>query len=456
MALPTHQPVSSDSFTPFGRYLLLERLAERPRSRLFIARPHGPQAEPHAVVIKIFHAERKPALDRLRILSATQHPAFVRVHADGVEGGWPYAALEWLDGRSLAEVSARAKETAHTLPFEMIAWLLAETACALEHAHRAEGAIFHGDVCLENIRLQFDGSIKLLGFDGHAAAPSAAGDFRALGAAFHELLTGIKFSSPSDLARLKRGPRELLQAVTRLHQGDCPGALADLAAFARRAGPAFSDQLLRLHLTELFPAETTRERTRVAALVAAPYAEAVRHSGTHPEIDLPALAADGDSTDPDLSDEGVSRRYVESERIVIEAIPANPVHRDHNHRRAQLRAQTAQTPRLAVWPRVAVGTAAALAVLLGIGALRAGRLSPVAPARGLALSIEPAGSQPTQVFVDGRPTRPTLESGGILRVEEARERSELTVLRDGYAPFRQTLTGTRTGAPFLVKLEPLR
>ena len=107
-------------------------------------------------------AANKRMLKRFRrevqVLARLDHPHIVRILGTGEHDGRPFAALEYVDGRSLDAVIGHAGqlEVADTLHIAMTcAW-------ALEHAHRH--GIIHRDVKPANVLVSRQGLTKLADF----------------------------------------------------------------------------------------------------------------------------------------------------------------------------------------------------------------------------------------------------------------------------------------------------
>jgi serine/threonine protein kinase len=108
--------------------------------------------------------------DEARLLSRLEHPNISRTlevgHADHVG----YIAMELLLGRTLADTWEAAKEAEVPFRFDVAAWICAQIARGLHHAHNLvdeTGAPFqlvHRDVNPSNIFLTYDGSVKLFDF----------------------------------------------------------------------------------------------------------------------------------------------------------------------------------------------------------------------------------------------------------------------------------------------------
>jgi serine/threonine protein kinase len=102
----------------------------------------------------------------VRIAQHLVHPNVVRVLTAGEERARPYLVMEYVGGRD-AESFLGPKR--HSLPFELVLSLGAQAARGLGHAHRAHDGgrrldIVHRDVSPGNIRVGWNGTVKVLDF----------------------------------------------------------------------------------------------------------------------------------------------------------------------------------------------------------------------------------------------------------------------------------------------------
>lgn len=102
----------------------------------------------------------------VRIAQHLVHPNVVRVLTSGEEQERPYLVMEYVGGRDAESFLGRKR---NSLPFELVLSLGAQAARGLGHAHRAHDAgrplhIVHRDVSPGNIRIAWNGTVKVLDF----------------------------------------------------------------------------------------------------------------------------------------------------------------------------------------------------------------------------------------------------------------------------------------------------
>lgn len=261
----------------FGRYTLLRPLSTGGMGEIFLARLEGAQGFEKLCVIKkiLPHlAQDKDFVDRFvdeaRILVKLSHGNIAQVLDMGLHEGAPYIALEFIDGKDLRRVVARAQERALQLPLSFILYVTTRLLDALAYAHRKRGDdgkelnLVHRDVSPQNILISYEGEVKVIDFGLAKSALSSTrthpsivlgkflymspeqarhqtvdrrSDLYAVGLCLYELIAGkgpFDGVSPGELMATVANPK-----ILPLSQAEplCPPALSEVVMKALAADP---------------------------------------------------------------------------------------------------------------------------------------------------------------------------------------------------------------------------
>ncbi len=303
-----------------GRYQLLGRLGAGGMAEVFVARcgelvgmqslvavkrilPHLAEDEGF---VALFRREAQISL-RLR------HRAIARVIEVGrAESAW-FLAMELVPGESLAHLLVAERESGIAADPRVVAWVGAEIALALHHAHTLSEAgaplpVIHRDVSPQNLLLGFDGAAKLIDFgvarcaqlsdmtrtgtvrgklayaspEQLAARPlDGRSDLFSLAVVLHEWLARrplfvrdndaatVQAVQAADVPPLPHAPRlsaVIARALSRAPEHRYPDgeALAEALLAASGGRPPAPERLVAAHLHALFPDREARWQAIVA------------------------------------------------------------------------------------------------------------------------------------------------------------------------------------------------
>jgi eukaryotic-like serine/threonine-protein kinase len=160
---------------PFGHYFLLGLIARGGMAEVYRARPQEgarrlyavkvmrPQLAREARFIDMFHREGKLAM-------VLKNRCIVETIEVGQHESRHYITMEYVAGRDLTQVLRRCQETQQRIPVPHAVYIAARIAEGLHFAHTLVGPdgrplnIVNRDVSPSNVRLSYDGDVKLLDF----------------------------------------------------------------------------------------------------------------------------------------------------------------------------------------------------------------------------------------------------------------------------------------------------
>ena len=162
----------------FGRLLLLKLLARGGMGDVYLAATTGIEGAERPIVVKTVRRDHihdgsflARFLDEARVQSQLNHPGVVQIlEASTDDNGEPYTVVEYVEGRSLADVRHRAVQVGARIGWPEAAALAIEMGQALSHVHERAGAdgtplgIVHRDLSPQNVMIGYQGECKLIDF----------------------------------------------------------------------------------------------------------------------------------------------------------------------------------------------------------------------------------------------------------------------------------------------------
>ncbi|WP_394823377.1 protein kinase domain-containing protein [Pendulispora albinea] len=162
----------------FGRLLLMKLLARGGMGDVYLAATTGIEGAERPCVVKTVRRDHihdgsflARFLDEARVQSQLNHPGVAQVlEASTDESGEPYTLVEYVEGRSLADVRQRAIQLGARIGWPEALAMAIEMAHALAHVHERAGSdgtplgIVHRDLSPQNVMIGYAGEVKLIDF----------------------------------------------------------------------------------------------------------------------------------------------------------------------------------------------------------------------------------------------------------------------------------------------------
>lgn len=171
-----------------SRYVVLGKLARGGMAEVWLARQRGRAGFEKTLVLKTISSpfNENPAfvemfLTEARLAALINHPNVVQIFDLSDEQGEPFIAMEYLEGRNLAQVHKALWAVPGRLWEPGLAVRLVAECCAgLDFAHNLKDSrgtalnIIHRDVTPENIFVTYQGHVKILDFGIAKASASSS------------------------------------------------------------------------------------------------------------------------------------------------------------------------------------------------------------------------------------------------------------------------------------------
>ena len=172
--------------TPFGRYVLLQKLAIGGTAEIFKAKLLGVEGFEKEVVIKRILApwSANPhfismLIDEAKILVRLQDEKIVQVYELGKEEDLYYISMEYVKGWDLRHILRDSKESSKPFQISECIYVIREILKGLEYIHKQTDKhghnleIVHRDISPQNILISTEGKIKIADFGiAHARSRS--------------------------------------------------------------------------------------------------------------------------------------------------------------------------------------------------------------------------------------------------------------------------------------------
>ncbi|MBI5529829.1 MAG: serine/threonine protein kinase [Deltaproteobacteria bacterium] len=214
----------------FGKYVLTEKIASGGMAEVFRAKTYGVGGFEKILAIKKIHPQYSAnqqfitmLIDEAKINVVLSHANIVQVFDLGKIGEDYFIAMEFINGKDLHRILRKLKYKNARAPIDIAVFMISEACKGLDYAHKKKDSqghplgLVHRDVSPQNVLVSYEGEVKVVDFGiakagvqnkdttggvlkgkiSYMSPEQARGDFIdhrsdifALGAVFHEVLTG--------------------------------------------------------------------------------------------------------------------------------------------------------------------------------------------------------------------------------------------------------------------------
>jgi len=229
----------------FGKYLLLQRINVGGMAEVFKAKTFGVEGFEKLVAIKrilpsIAEDDEfiKMFIDEAKITVRLQHANIAQVYELGKIDDSYFIAMEFINGKDLKQLFEHNKREEQPMDIAQACYITSQLCAGLDYAHRKKDDrgndlnIIHRDVSPQNIRISYDGEVKVIDFGiakaknksskteagilkgkfGYMSPEQVRGktidrrsDIFAIGIIFYELITGSRlFQGETDFSTLEK------------------------------------------------------------------------------------------------------------------------------------------------------------------------------------------------------------------------------------------------------------
>ncbi|MBN2695719.1 serine/threonine protein kinase [bacterium] len=229
----------------FGKYLLLDRVNVGGMAEVFKAKTFGIEGFEKLVAIKrilpsIAEDDEfiRMFVDEAKITVKLQHANIAQVYELGKIDESYFIAMEFINGKDLKQLFEKNRKFSTPMDVAQACYIIAQVCAGLDYAHRKKDErgvdlnIIHRDVSPQNIRLSYDGEVKIIDFGiakaknksskteagilkgkfGYMSPEQVRGqvldrrsDIFAIGIILYELLTNIRlFQGETDFSTLEK------------------------------------------------------------------------------------------------------------------------------------------------------------------------------------------------------------------------------------------------------------
>jgi serine/threonine protein kinase/Tfp pilus assembly protein PilF len=168
----------------FGKYQLLDKIAEGGMAELFRAKLTGAQGFEKLIAIKRILPNLSGEenllsafIDEAKLAALLHHENIVQIYDFGSMDDQYFIAMEYLFGKDLRAISRTVRKKDQELGLENILYIICRICAGLDYSHNLKDlygkalSIIHRDINPQNILITYEGQVKIIDF-GIAKAAS--------------------------------------------------------------------------------------------------------------------------------------------------------------------------------------------------------------------------------------------------------------------------------------------
>ena len=245
-----------DAPAAFGDFWLLGLLARGGMAEVYLARRHDAEPGDTAGLLAVKVMQPRLAKEarfaamferEAQLAMLLKHACVVRTHRVGQHGGRAFIAMEYVAGRDLNQLLRRVQETGARIPIPHAIYIAARIAEGLSYAHHLRAPdggplnIVNRDVSPSNVRLSYEGQVKLIDFGIAQALMAFTSEIGVLKGKFSymspEQIRGMPLDARTDVFSTGIILHEMLTGE-KLFRGDTEFALMEKVRDAVIAPPS--------------------------------------------------------------------------------------------------------------------------------------------------------------------------------------------------------------------------
>jgi serine/threonine protein kinase len=237
------QPGTPSDPVPFGKYYFMGLIARGGMAEVYRARARDARDGESLLAIKVMRPTlaREPRFVDMfqregKLATLLRNPCIVRTLDVGKHQGHNYIAMEYIGGCDLSKVLRRCQSHEYRMPIPHCIYIAKRVAEGLNFAHElTDGAgrplsLVNRDVSPSNVRLSYDGDVKMLDFGIAQALTKFTSEIGVLKGKFSymspEQIRGMPLDARSDIFAAGILLHEMLTSE-KLFRGDTEFALME-------------------------------------------------------------------------------------------------------------------------------------------------------------------------------------------------------------------------------------